>query len=345
MSARAESAPLLLFLHVPKTGGTTLNSLVYANLARGLDPDEIQERSWVTELVTYVPEGIYHVHDGFAEGVTEAEATSIQRHISADTAAAVLGHFPFGFHRIFPRPSRYITILREPVDRLVSLYFHLVRFQQDAYGVCSRRLSAAAFGSDLAVANDQVRRVSGLEPSDTSPSSALAQAQRNVRKHFALVGVTERFDELVMLLKRRLDWQKVCYLPRQVNSRRDTHRLLPGEREAIARANALDIELYEYARDLFERKVAEEGAGFRPEVDAFRAANDRYIESHAWTPVDVNTASHAELRVLPGVGPVIAQRIVDRREHVGPFRSVDELFAIRGIGSVRRWQLLDRVVP
>jgi competence ComEA-like helix-hairpin-helix protein len=343
--ATAEAAPLLLFLHVPKTGGATLNSLVYANLKRGLRVDEIQQRSRVTELVTYVPEGVYHVHDGFETPVTEAETRAIRRAIAPDTAAAVLGHFSFGFHRIFARRSSYITILRDPVDRLASLYSHLVRYEQEAYGVSSRMLGAGAFGSEPAVANDQIRRVSGLEPHDTRPSRILAEAKRILRKHFALVGLTERFDELVILLKRRLAWEQVCYLPRHVNTRPETQRLLPSEREAIEKANALDIEFYGYVRELFERQVQEEGSSFRSEVEAFRAANDQYIESHGWTRVDVNTASRDELRVLPGVGPAIAQRIIERRERVGPFRSVDELFAIRGIGPVRRWKILDRVVP
>lgn len=49
--------------------------------------------------------------------------------------------------------------------------------------------------------------------------------------------------------------------------------------------------------------------------------------------VNVNTASLEELQLLPRVGPALAQRIVEFREANGPFRSVDELVAVRGIGE------------
>ena len=49
-------------------------------------------------------------------------------------------------------------------------------------------------------------------------------------------------------------------------------------------------------------------------------------------PVDVNSAGIAELEDLPGVGPVLAQRIVDHREQHGPFGAVDELQDVPGIG-------------
>lgn len=49
--------------------------------------------------------------------------------------------------------------------------------------------------------------------------------------------------------------------------------------------------------------------------------------------VDINTASAHDLEALPGVGPVLAQRIVDWRTANGPFRSVDELGEVSGIGT------------
>jgi len=56
---------------------------------------------------------------------------------------------------------------------------------------------------------------------------------------------------------------------------------------------------------------------------------------------DLNRATAAELDALPGIGPVLAGRIVDRRLRTGPYRHVDDLLEVPGIGL----RLLDRLRP
>jgi competence protein ComEA len=60
-------------------------------------------------------------------------------------------------------------------------------------------------------------------------------------------------------------------------------------------------------------------------------------------PVNLNTATLAELDVLPGVGPVLAQRIIDARTAQGGFRAVTDLREVDGIGAARYEQLKDLV--
>lgn len=50
-------------------------------------------------------------------------------------------------------------------------------------------------------------------------------------------------------------------------------------------------------------------------------------------PINLNTATAEQLDGLPGVGPTLAQRIVEYRNAHGPFKSLDELVAIRGISN------------
>ena len=50
-------------------------------------------------------------------------------------------------------------------------------------------------------------------------------------------------------------------------------------------------------------------------------------------PVNINTASKKELDALPGIGEVLAQRIIDYRSANGPFSTVDELTKVKGIGA------------
>ncbi len=61
-------------------------------------------------------------------------------------------------------------------------------------------------------------------------------------------------------------------------------------------------------------------------------------------PIDLNRASADELEQLPGIGPVLAHRIVEYRQQVGRFESVDELRNVRGIGSKRLEQIRPLVV-
>jgi competence protein ComEA len=52
-------------------------------------------------------------------------------------------------------------------------------------------------------------------------------------------------------------------------------------------------------------------------------------------PLNVNTASAAELETLPGIGPALAERIVEYRGQHGPFASVEALLDVSGIGPAK----------
>lgn len=49
--------------------------------------------------------------------------------------------------------------------------------------------------------------------------------------------------------------------------------------------------------------------------------------------IDVNTATIDELRLLPGIGPALAERIAADRDARGPFSSIDDLTRVRGVGE------------
>jgi len=52
-------------------------------------------------------------------------------------------------------------------------------------------------------------------------------------------------------------------------------------------------------------------------------------------PVNLNTANSEQLQLVPGIGPVTAGKILQMRRTYGPFKGVDDLLAIRGLGAKR----------
>jgi competence protein ComEA len=65
--------------------------------------------------------------------------------------------------------------------------------------------------------------------------------------------------------------------------------------------------------------------------------------NHSAPPVSINRASREELERLPGVGPVLAARIIEHRERRGPFRKVEHLLIVRGM-SDRRFRELRALI-
>jgi len=57
--------------------------------------------------------------------------------------------------------------------------------------------------------------------------------------------------------------------------------------------------------------------------------------------INLNTATKKELQALPGIGPTIAERIVKYRKSHGPFKSVDDLLNIKGVGQGK----LEKIKP
>lgn len=55
--------------------------------------------------------------------------------------------------------------------------------------------------------------------------------------------------------------------------------------------------------------------------------------------LDVNTATAEDLEALPGIGPVLAQRIIQYRQSQGPYRNLEDLLAVHGIGKKKLAQL------
>ena len=84
-----------------------------------------------------------------------------------------------------------------------------------------------------------------------------------------------------------------------------------------------------------------ENDGYTVEVE--RSVSAEAVVPVKKEPVDINTATAEELETLMGIGPVLAQAIVDYRAEHGPFASVDELLEVSGIGETKLDNIRDDV--
>lgn len=256
--ARVDDATrTVLFLHIPKAGGTTLGEYVYNQSRVPEDSDE----GLLNAGVLFIPYGFFKEPD---LQVPEY----IRPMLGRGDLRAVVGHFWFGVHEHIRRPWTYVTLLRDPVERVVSLY-HYLKLEE--------RMSLDEFAASppfKEADNDQVRRIAGADPEIGGCTPAMLDAAKeNLRRHFSVVGVTERFGETLVLLNRRLGWTKeVASYPRNVNpARRPTDSLPQSTIDAIRARNALDVELHRFASAWMDQAIAAEGPSFRDDLARYRA--------------------------------------------------------------------------
>lgn len=60
-------------------------------------------------------------------------------------------------------------------------------------------------------------------------------------------------------------------------------------------------------------------------------------------PININTATAEQLDVIPGIGPVLAKRIIDYRTEIGGFTDVEELLEVKGIGEKTLEKILEYI--
>lgn len=250
-----EAGPLLLFLHIPKTAGSTLRHII----ERQYPPDAIliQHQPTIQQAVGALPQG------------------------SADRLQVVMGHLWFGAHALLPRPATYLTVLRDPIDRIISHYYFVQRDPEHHLHQIVQGMSLEEYvtsGCSTEIYNDQTRLLAGGAPVDTGqPSSEiLATAKQNLARHFAVVGLTEEFDRSLILMKRRFGWRSPFYLKKNVTRHPTKAKIPPATLRVIEQHNQLDMALYRDAQARFHEQVESQGPAFEQEVRRFKILNASY---------------------------------------------------------------------
>jgi hypothetical protein len=267
----------VVFLHLHKTGGLTLRHVLIQQYpgARLYAPPvsyaEV-ERYVRGEGPSPVEPGGDHNDPHFAryEQLSDRERARVRAFVS---------HFAFGAHERIARPVAYITMLRDPVDRVLSLYQHRV----ERGGL---RLSLPDYidkGRDFELDNGQTRQLAGsandlwLSP---CTNDVLAQAQRNLEQ-IAVAGITERWDESVLLMADLLGWKRVSYVVRNVGTGRPHRDDLPTEVvDRILERNRFDDELHRLARTRLATQLEATYPDLQAALDRFRRTAAR------WAPIN-----------------------------------------------------------
>jgi len=262
---------VLAFVHIPKTAGGTVTSMF---------------------IGAYTREGIAKAGN-FVRGPEKTGRKLTRRagrwkHWYANGGRVAIGHVPYGVYREhLPADARYMTFLREPVDRVLSHYYrHHHRSDPSRAGRRKEREGKAkrvmANSIEEALADPRLPQLKNLatrflcgdpSPMGELPAGALDDAKANLHG-FAFLGVQERFDESLVLLQRMLDLDisPAAYENRHVTSASERPRVdeIPEvQRELILELNQLDAELYEYGSKLFEETVPTD-EGFAAAVTALR---------------------------------------------------------------------------
>jgi len=271
---------LILFIHIPKTAGNTMRAILRRQYGRAaslethwgpdmppvphlvLTADIPYLTPWYKDRIQpgqpWYPEPLPLAAQRF-QGLPEERRCQIR---------VIRGHMTFGLDHYLPGPTAYFTLLRHPVDHVLSAYYYSTHQVPPVAGLYEQ-ITARIEG------NMQTWIMAGPHDRDVQPppDEMLEQARHNLGA-CAVVGLTERFDETLLLLRRAFGWRWPFYAHRNVNKKRPPASAIPAEvRHRIEADNALDVALYAAACERFEALIAAYGPSFQRDLRLFRTLN------------------------------------------------------------------------
>jgi hypothetical protein len=246
----------VVFVHIPKTAGMTLKKIVTRQCRYG--------------------EYMFLYETRIAQSVEKF------RELPQDARRGyrfVLGHVGYGLHEFLPQPATYATILREPVERIVSYYYYILRTPEHFLYEPAKRLGLKEFArcdASHKLTNGQTKYLAELDGQEAD-GQTLQTVKQRLEREFSVVGLIERFDESLMLLRRVAGWGIPYYAKENVTRDRPPMSEIPRDAlEVIAEHNQVDVELYAWAKERFEQTVQREGMWLKNQVAMLHMTNKIY---------------------------------------------------------------------
>ena len=199
------------------------------------------------------------------------------------------GHMFFGLHAILPQPSTYITVLRNPVDRVLSAFYYMRNYKlHPSYWRLRRQgWTLEHFVEHSTRDNVQCKIIANADYHAPCTEAVLQRAIDHLDRHFSVVGLSERFEESLALMKLRFGWQLKSYSSFNVTRTRPKKTELPQALlDRIAEKNKYDVALYEHGKRLFEAAVSrqpEEVARIAAELKAARAQSHGSLQARLFS--------------------------------------------------------------
>lgn len=265
--AGPEAAPTapILFVHVMKTGGTT----VMRNLRETYSLDEIYP---YRALDIRYDEGRLEIERHLSLPYLLSLSEERRRRIKVYT-----GHFPYVVRELLGGPLVAATILRDPVERTLSL---LRQFRRKAPWMGEPGLRSPLTELTLEEVYEQplvfeplvhnhMTKIFSMTVDDDPQTymdvidvdeHRLERAKANLGE-VEVLGLIERYDEFLDEVEARFGWQIVRGARKNATPASEIGPVDPALRRRIAEDNALDMELYEHARELLGLRRAASPVG------------------------------------------------------------------------------------
>lgn len=246
---------MLIFLHIPKAAGNTFIQI----LAKHYNDSQ-----------TLRALGVDHIWQVVAS-LSPSEKRTIR---------CICGHLRYGIHKAFSQRSDYVTFLREPVSRILSFYYYIIKTPAHYLhkSVVNGGLSLDDFvQSNLTdeTTNLQTVLISGCDGKVSGDS--LEIAKRRLKEDFLAFGLSEHFDASLLLLSKALGWSWRYYTRQNVSANYDKAKALNDDTLALIKEhNRYDLELYDFAKEVFLSSIEKYGNNFYSDLRVFKKNNRKH---------------------------------------------------------------------